>query len=173
MDMEFAEFFAEHKDVFARQALNYLRNLHDADDALMDAALAMHRRWPIIKAHPKPLALARRMVKSKCIDFYRAKARRSGQEALVSESGYPAVPTADDLLALRGYDALDRALALLEERAPKQADCVRLRHLDGYEYDEIAEELRISVGAAKSNTSLGLKQLQAFMELPKRGEGDS
>lgn len=31
-------FFTEHKDVFVRQAINHLRNLHDADDALMDVA---------------------------------------------------------------------------------------------------------------------------------------
>ena len=173
IDAEFAVFLAQHKDVFMRQAINHLQNLHDADEALMDAALTIYRKWSMIRAHPKPLALARTIVKAKCIDFYRSRARRTGQEALGYESGYPAAPTADDLLTLRGYDALEHALSHLEKRAPKQAECVRLRYLEGYEFEEISEELDISKGAVKSNISLGLKNLNALMNLPKTGKGDS
>ena len=89
------------------------------------------------------------------------------------ESGYPSAPSADDLLELRGYERLDQSLAELEVRAPKQAECVRLRFLEGCTYEEIARHLDISTSAAKTNTHLGLKTLQVLMDIPVPGKGDS
>ncbi|WP_424864098.1 RNA polymerase sigma factor [Streptomyces sp. MMS24-I29] len=68
-----------------------------------------------------------------------------------------------DLMELRGYDRLDRARAVLQERAPKQAECVRLRYFEEMGFAEIADRLNITPGAAKANVRLGLKALQALM----------
>lgn len=156
LDHQFARFFAEHKDNFLRIAMGRLRNVHDADEALMDAAVQMHRKWPRIKAHPNPEALAYTILKAAVADFFRRRARHAEREVPVSGTAYADTPTVDDILALRGYDGLDRALASLAERAPKQAECVRLRYLDEKEFDEIATYLNITKQAATTNVHLGL-----------------
>lgn len=172
LDAEFEAFFRKHKDEFLRLAVSRLRNLPDADEALMDAALQIYRKWPVVQTHANPVALARKIVNSSCIDFYRCRARRDDHEKTLHESGYPSAPSADDLLEMRGYERLDHALAELEARAPKQAECVRLKFLEGCTHEEIAAHLDISTAAAKTNTHLGLKALHTLMDLPASGKGD-
>ncbi|MFE6682579.1 RNA polymerase sigma factor [Streptomyces sp. NPDC057729] len=175
LDKAFAAFFARHKDDFLRVAAGRLRNLHDADEALMDAAIQMHRKWPRIEAHSNPIALAYTILNAKITDFYRRRARYADHEVPVGTDSttYADTVNVDDILMLRGYEPLDRALAELQEHAPKQADCVRLHYLSGMSYDEIAEYLNITKGAAKGNTHLGRKRLHDLMDLPEPGKGDS
>jgi RNA polymerase sigma-70 factor (ECF subfamily) len=172
MDAEFEAFFRKHKEELLRLAIGRLRILPDADEALMDAALQIYKKWPVVQAHSNPVALARKIVHSSCIDFYRRRARRDDQEKTLHESGYPRTPSADDLLEMRGFERLDQALAELEARAPKQAECVRLKFLEGCTHEEIAAHLDISAGAAKTNTHLGLKALHTLMNFPAQGKGD-
>ncbi|MER6611174.1 sigma-70 family RNA polymerase sigma factor [Streptomyces sp. NPDC000927] len=172
MDAEFRDFLIQHKDEFLRIALSCLRNLHDADEAVTDAALKIHNKWPKINSLDNPLALARKIVHDTSVDFYRRRARLASRE--VPHPGLPDAPTADDLLELRGYERLDQARAILQERAPKQAECVRLRYIEGMEFTEIADHLDITPGAAKTNVHLGIKALQTLMTPPKpRNGGDS
>ncbi|MER6611183.1 sigma factor-like helix-turn-helix DNA-binding protein [Streptomyces sp. NPDC000927] len=95
------------------------------------------------------------------IDCCRHHARLASRE--IPCSGLPHAPTADDLMELRGYDRLDRARTVLQERAPKRAECVRLRYFEEMGFAEIADRLNITPGAAKTNVRLGLKALQALM----------
>lgn len=176
LPLEFEAFFVMHKDAFLRIAAGRLRNLHDADEALMDAGIQMYRKWPRIKAHPKPIALAYTILSAAITDFYRRRARHADREVPVPGPAYTTYadkPTVDDLLMLRGYDPLDRALASLEESAPLQARCVELRYLADKDIDEIAAYLNITKGAVKSNIHLGRKKLHALMETPEPGKGDS
>ncbi|MFE7759741.1 RNA polymerase sigma factor [Streptomyces sp. NPDC057429] len=169
--INFQQFISDHKAEFMRVAMGRLRNLHDADEAVQIAAVKIHTKWTVIEAHVNPLALAMTMVRTSTIDYYRRRARLADRETPVAGSGLPRTPSADDLLELRGYERLDQARAALEERAPKQAECVRLRYLEGKDFAEIAERLGINHNAAKANVSLGLKALQALMDPPGPGKG--
>lgn len=165
----FEEFFAAHKNEFLRTAGARLRDVHDADEAVMEAAVSMFRKWERIRAHPNPMALANRILHNAVTDFYRRRARITEHEQLVA-----AVPTSAYLMALREHDRLDRALDELGKKAPAQANCVRLRHLLELEYDEIARRLNITPGAAKTNVHLGVKKLYDLMDLPdETGKGNS
>ncbi|WP_405933634.1 RNA polymerase sigma factor [Streptomyces sp. NBC_00827] len=170
---DFEAFFARHKSEFLRIAGARLRDAHDADEALMEAAVVMYRKWPRVLAHANPIALAHRILETSIIDFYRRRARTADREVTCGELTYADVPTADDLLLLRGHDHLDRALAELDQRAPLQANCVRLRYLAELDFDEIATRLDITRGAAKTNVHLGLKKLNQLISLPDTGKGDT
>ncbi|MET9661380.1 sigma-70 family RNA polymerase sigma factor [Streptomyces sp. NPDC006510] len=175
LDQAFTAFFRQHKEEFLRVAMTRLRNLQDADDALMDAAIQMHRKWIRIEAHSNPIALAYTILNAKITDFYRRRARHAEREIPVGtdSAAYNRAVTVDDILTLRGYESLDHALAELQKRAPKQADCVRLHYLSGMTFEEIAEYLNITRGAAKGNAHLGRKKLHDLMDLPETGKGDS
>ncbi|WP_160311029.1 sigma factor-like helix-turn-helix DNA-binding protein [Streptomyces sp. 150FB] len=176
LDEEFTLFFAKHKTSFLKITASKLRNLHDADEALMEAAAQMHNKWRRIKAHPNPVALAYKILGTATTDFYRRRARLAEREVSVPGTVYTTYadkPSVDDLMEMRGYEGLERALASLGERAPLQAECVRLRFLADKDNSEIAAYLTITEGAAKTNISLGIKKLQALMDLPGPGKGDS
>ncbi|MEU0139663.1 sigma-70 family RNA polymerase sigma factor [Streptomyces albidoflavus] len=125
-----------------------------------EAAVRIFRKWEIVSAHPNPVALARDIVRKSCASHYRKIAAEERRVArYVRTLGQP-VTTADDILALRGMERLDRAWAALEERAPRQAECVRLRYTEEMSKAEISVELGITVNAVKSSVHLGLASLR-------------
>ncbi|MGW3118490.1 RNA polymerase sigma factor [Streptomyces sp. NPDC001107] len=170
---DFEVFFSRHKGEFLRVAATRTRNSHDADEAVMDAAVVMYRKWPRVLAHPNPIALAHRILENAIADFYRRRARTADREISYGELSYADVPTADDLLLLRDHDQLDRALADLDRRAPLQANCVRLRYFAELGYSEIATRLDITLNAARTNVHLGLKNLNHLIGLPDPEKGKS
>ncbi|MFC7794145.1 RNA polymerase sigma factor [Streptomyces cinereoruber] len=168
LDVSFDAFFRQHKDRFFRIALRRLVDPRDADEALSDAALVMYRKWERILAHAKPMAMAMRILDNKITDFYRARARHAGRELRLAER-----PDASYLIELRDQDRLDRALEALRKISPQQAYCWEMHKLLGESYEDIARDLDISYGAAKTAASRGHKKLKAFLaELLETEKGD-
>ncbi|WP_037632861.1 RNA polymerase sigma factor [Streptomyces erythrochromogenes] len=169
LDPRGEDFIREHWDMFMGIATYSLRNPHDAEDAVMDAMVIMHRKIERILVHPKPLALALRILNHAIIDFLRRAARLSGNERPVAE-----LPTTSYLMELGRYDRLDRAMEDLAAIAPLQAQCLQLYDLLGLSYAQIAQALGITETAAKTNASRARKRLETLMltELPKE-KGDS
>jgi len=162
-------FFREHMDTFMRIAMYRLRNLHDAEDAVMNAVLIMHRKIERIRVAAKPTALAIKMLQDSITDYSRRNVRRADYEHLV-----PEMPTSSYLMELGRYDQLDRAMEALEILSPVQAQCVQLHIVAGMPYAQVAEIVGITESAAKTNAFRGRKQLSDLMltELAKE-KGDS
>ncbi|QNT98374.1 sigma-70 family RNA polymerase sigma factor (plasmid) [Streptomyces griseofuscus] len=156
-------FFQDHMDTFMRIALYRLRNLHDAEDAVMDAVLIMHRKIERIRAADNPTSLAIKILKNCITDYSRRSVRIADHEHLV-----PEMPTSSTLMELGRYDQLDRAMEALEVLSPLQAQCVQLHDLCELPYTEVAEIVDITVNAAKTNAHRGRKQLMVLLtELAK------
>ncbi|MEW2709250.1 RNA polymerase sigma factor [Streptomyces koyangensis] len=169
---DYDQFMREHYPQLMRLSIQRMRTVDDARDALQEAAVMIFKKWEVVSAHPNPVALARDFVRKSCASHYRKIAAEDRKVAkYVSTLGQP-VTTADDILALRGMERLDRAWAALEERAPRQAECVRLRYTEEMNNAEIAVELGITVNAVKSSVHLGLASLRKTMENPS-GEEES
>ncbi|MGW4517978.1 RNA polymerase sigma factor [Streptomyces sp. NPDC004393] len=168
---DFEAFFTRHMSEFLRVAGSRTRNPYDAEEVVMEAAVVMIRKWPRILAHPKPIALAHKILDNQIADFYRRRARTADREVSYGALTEADVPTAGDLLELRGHDGLDRALAELDKRAPLQAKCVVLRYFAELDFAAIATRLEITVSAAKTNVHLGRKKLAHLIGLPESGKG--
>ncbi|MET9438990.1 RNA polymerase sigma factor [Streptomyces sp. NPDC006551] len=169
LPVSFDAFFRQHKDRFFRIALHRLRDPRDADEALGDAGLTMHKKWERILAHANPMAMAMRILDNKITDFYRARARHSGRELALTER-----PDTSYLMELREQDRLDRALEALRKIAPQQAQCWEMHNVLGDSYADIAEHLGITPGAAKTNAFKGKNKLRALLtELLDTEKGDS
>jgi RNA polymerase sigma factor (sigma-70 family) len=161
----FEAFFLREQRNFLRLAVSRLRDRRDAEDAVLEAGRPMYQKWPRILAHANPIALTYRMLNGVVTDFYRRTARN--RETPVAEAHDVAY-----LQELREHEALDLAMDALKASAPIQENCVRMRHLLQLPYEEIAEPLDITVGAARTNVSLGLQRLKQIMTSPHHvGEG--
>ncbi|MEV5194726.1 sigma-70 family RNA polymerase sigma factor [Streptomyces clavifer] len=163
------KFFRDHMGTFMGIATYHLRNPHDAEDAVMDAVVTMHRRIDRILAAACPIALATKILRDAIKDFYRRSVRRANNEHLVSE-----MPSITYLMELARYDRLDRAMEELEVLAPQQALCVQLYDIVGLSYAQIAENVDITEVAARANVSRGRRQLTDLLrpDLPEE-KGDS
>ncbi|MFH8371436.1 sigma-70 family RNA polymerase sigma factor [Streptomyces sp. NPDC018031] len=162
------DFFREHMETFMRIATYRLRNHHDAQDAVMNAMLTMHRKIDRILAAENPIGLAIRMLQDSITDYHRRSVRIADHEHLV-----PELPAIANLAELGRHDQLDRAMEALEVIAPLQAQCLQLHDLIELPYSQVAEILGITENAAKTNACRGRKQLTELMltELPKE-KGD-
>jgi RNA polymerase sigma-70 factor (ECF subfamily) len=169
LDSRGEAFFRDHLETFRRIAAYRLRNHHDAQDAVMDTMVTMHRKIERILAAANPIGLALKMLDDAIIDYYRRSVKITDREHLV-----PEMPPIAHLTELRRYEPLDRAMEELEVVAPMQAQCVRLHDLMELPYAQVAAIAGISENAAKTNVSRGRKHLNELM-LTERSEekGDS
>ncbi|MEE1943273.1 RNA polymerase sigma factor [Streptomyces sp. TRM 70361] len=164
----FEAFFAQHQRVFLAVATSRLRDRRDAEEAVMEAGLRMHAKWGQMLSHANPMALALKILNGIVCDFYRRQARYHRREHIVATP-----PDISYLQELRSHEQLDRAMDKLEKIAPIQANCVRLRYLVGLSYDQIAQWLDTTPGAARTNVHHGLQRLRELMEHPVDGGRDT
>ncbi|MFD4543601.1 RNA polymerase sigma factor [Streptomyces bauhiniae] len=168
IDAHSDRFFREHLDTFMRLAVYRLRNRHDAEDAVMNAVVIMHRKIERIRAASNPKALAIKMLQDSITDYCRRSVRRAGHEHLV-----PDVPTSATLMELGRHDQLDRAMETLEVLAPLQAQCVQLHVVCELPYAQVATIVGITETAAKTNAHRGRKQLMELLKELAKEKGDS
>ncbi|MGW4779978.1 RNA polymerase sigma factor [Streptomyces filamentosus] len=159
---KFDAFIREHKDDFYKTALTRLIDPRDADEALNDAFLLIYQKWERVEAHPKPVAMARFMLSCKIRDFHRSRARLARREQSVAEP-----PDTSYLDEMGHQDSLGRALEELRTSSPRQADCWEMHKILGKTYDEIARELDITSGAAKTSASKAQARLKELLTLQK------
>jgi RNA polymerase sigma factor (sigma-70 family) len=160
----FEAFFAQHQRMFLALAASRLRDRRDAEEAVMEAGLRMHAKWERLLSHANPMALAFKILNGVVCDFYRRQAHYYSREHIVAIP--PDIPY---LQELRSHEQLDRAMDKLEKNAPIQANCVRLRYLVELPYEQIAQWLNTTPGAARASVHLGLQRLRELMEHPVDG----
>ncbi|WP_158674723.1 RNA polymerase sigma factor [Streptomyces hoynatensis] len=166
LPISFEAFFEKEQRTFLTYAASRLRDRRDAEEAALEAGRRIHGKWERILAHANPTALAYQILAGVVKDFYRKAARQATYEHTVAVP-----PDCAYLQELRHHEELDLAMDELEATAPKQAQCVRLHFLADLAYEQVAERLGITTGAAKTNTSLGVQRLRELMDHPHR-EGD-
>ncbi|WP_432029861.1 RNA polymerase sigma factor [Streptomyces sp. 1222.5] len=172
LDPKGEKFFREHLESFRRYAAYRLRNPHDADDAVMNAVLTMHRKIERILVANSPIRLAMKILQDSITDYCRRSVRLADHERLVPEM--PASSHLTHLMELGRYDQLDRAMEELEVISPLQAQCVQMRDLVGMSYAQVAEIAGITENAAKTNVCRGRKHLTELMHAePPKEKGDS
>ena len=68
----------------------------------------------------------------------------------------------DPLMSLFSYEALQRVKGILDKKIGEDCRTVIMKHYyEGMKHKEIAEELGLSVGTIKNNSSACMKQLKA------------
>ncbi|MFG2825338.1 SigE family RNA polymerase sigma factor [Kitasatospora sp. NPDC048365] len=153
---EFHDFFERHHAELARLAHLLTGETDAADDLAADALVALWHRWDRVRQADQPLAYARGVV----VNLARARIRglvRERRRTMLFWSRFPEPVEGPDVAAIMDVRA---ALARLPFR--KRA-CVVLRHAFDLSERETAQQLRISVGTVKSQTSKGLAELQLLL----------
>lgn len=149
-DREYARLLRPLLPQAAGFARSMLRNRHDAEDAVQQAALrGLERLATFDTARPfKGWWFA--ILRNCCIDALRA--RRAGAAASLEDYDPPAAAASEG----EGWDGLSEALSRLDA---SQRDILRLRYFAGLSYRELAEALSIPLGTVMSRLHLARKAL--------------
>jgi RNA polymerase sigma-70 factor (sigma-E family) len=151
-DVAFREYFERHHDSMSRLAYLMTGEAEIADDLAADALTEVWRHWDRVIAADDPAAYGHGILMNLARNWVR---RRSRERLLALEPLRRALdPDVSAVVDVRG------ALRRLPHR---RRACVVLRYSFDLSEKEVATILGISVGAVKSATSRGARQLAELL----------
>jgi len=143
-------------------ALNILRDIDRAEDALQDALVIAWRDLRGLRDPDRFDAWLQRLLINVCISHATRERRRTANLRVLPVDG-PAGP--DDLLSIADRDLLERGFRRLP---PEQRAILVLHHYLGYAPSEIAETLGIPAGTARSRLHHAHRAMRAALEADAR-----
>ena len=124
----------------AEQALRYLSEHDDAEDAVQEALI---RLWQMHEQlHPPIDGLAKVLTRNVCIDLLRRRHLTLDASCIETED----IETAD-------HERVDRMMAVVNTLPKQQQTILRLRHMQGMEMKELASMLNMNEAAVRKALS--------------------
>lgn len=143
------------------QAFHRLNTRADAEDVVQEAFVRLWRIAPDWKQdQAKVSTWLYRVVENLCIDRLRRRGRTTDMGQVEIDPIDPSPSAAAQLQNTTRANALYSALDQLPDR---QAQAIRLRHLDERSNDEIADIMGLTVDAVESLQARGRRKLAAYL----------
>ena len=143
-------------DRFYRAAYYLLESQEDAEDAVQELYLKIMKTPGRFADVKEPVAFGMTILKNMCIDMIRRRERRKAeelQEYMISETSDPNRRAAD-------RDRLRILLEEIEKLPEKPAAVLKMRTLEGLEYDEISRRTGLSQVNIRVLISMARKTLK-------------
>ena len=139
-----------------RLALSFTRRTDEAEDVVQDVGIKLWERRDDLAAFSSVEAYAMNAVRNRCIDVARSPHNRMDELVEAHDTAHGRTP--HQMLEQADMAAFVRKLV---ERLPEQQKMVmRLRDIEGYELDEIAQILEITDGAVRTNLSRARQKIR-------------
>lgn len=141
-DLDVSALYRRYGDLVLSRCRTLLRNEADAQDALQEVFLKIHRYRESFRGEASPATWLYRVTTTTCLN--RIRTRRRHPEDLVDEMPPMLTDGLLDSIAVR--DLVER---LLENEDERTQTCVVYHYVDGMTHDEIGELLGITGGAVR------------------------
>lgn len=166
---KFEDLVLPHLDDAYTLARYLLRDEHDAQDAVQDAALRAFRHFGGFR-HGDPRSWFLAIVRNCCYDF--SKSHRIDRSAVPFSDGDDEIadPHAADDLVLEGSET-DRVRAAVDALPAELKEVIVLRELSELSYREISEVVGVPMGTVMSRISRARARLGAALGVGSRKAG--
>jgi RNA polymerase sigma-70 factor (family 1) len=159
---EFKLLVMPYSERLYRMAYRLMGSREESEDIVQEVYLKLWGMRNDLLKYDSLEALSIRITRNLCLDSLRR--RKSGQEAMksgrIKVDGYPETPS-ESLERKEEAEVIHTLIAALPE---PQRSLVHLRHLEGKEYDEIAEMVNMNVNAIRVSISRARKQMREMFE---------
>ena len=159
---EFKLLVMPYSDRIYRMAFRLMGNREEAEDIVQEVYLKLWGMRAELGNYRSIEALCIRITRNLGLDMLRR--RKVNQEAMKTErsraGGYMDLPS-DNLEKEEEARTVHTLIAALPE---PQRSLVHLRHLEGKEYEEIAEMVNMNVNAIRVSISRARKQMREILE---------
>lgn len=156
---DFSERWLLHSEAAYRVALYILEDPKDAEDAVQDVFLKLWSSQIDPDELSNPRAYVLRAVRNLCVDRVRA-ASRYPQEPLTDST--PLYSPGEQDVSER--DRLRKVLDSIERLPDRQRTCIKLKVLEGMDYEQIAQRTGLKEGNVRVQISLARKKLKKIYE---------
>lgn len=160
----FAALFVQYKNLVYKTAYLLLGNTHEAEDALQEVFLLVHKSLSSFDARKGAFTTwLYRITLNFCLNHRRRRRRQSSLEEVspTPATDFPSAQMAEE-------DSLWQATRSLSD---KQQAVLILRYYWELPYAEIAAILEVPLGTVKSRLDLALKTLRKILEEQEPGKG--
>jgi RNA polymerase sigma-70 factor (ECF subfamily) len=155
------EVFKQHilpmKDKLFRFAFHLLQNIGDAEDAVQDVMAgvwAKRAEWPQWNSIEAYCMTATR---NNCLDRLR---RRRIPTVREESAGQLSSPERDPYEKITGKEMVQRIRQCMDALPQQQQQVIRLREMEGFSYNEIAEVLDMTLDQVKINLFRGRNSIR-------------
>lgn len=135
----------------------YARNSDEASDILNESFFKIFDNLDKYDIEKPFKSWISKIITNTAIDYYRANFRFSSHEPLDWQGN---IGNGADIYDKLAYDDL---LSLIRRLTPAYRTVFNLYAIDGYNHNEIAEMLDVSIGTSKSNLHKARKKLQEML----------
>ena len=139
-----------------RYALRILGDVEEAEDIIQEVYLKLWRMRGELQSYDSIIALSSRITKNLCINQLRVRGRsqESFDDLVVMDE-----ETEPDV-RLEQKDSVEHVMRLIDCLPKLQKAILRMRHVDGYDIEEIAELTGSNVEAIRMNLSRARKKIK-------------
>lgn len=159
---EFKLLVMPYSDRLYRMAFRLMGNREEAEDVVQEVYLKLWKMREELPGYNSIEALSIRITRNLCLDCLRR--RKTNQEALKKEAykgnGYSETPSE----SLEKKEKAEVVQTLITALPEPQRSLVHLRHMEGKEYDEIAQMVNMNVNAIRVSISRARKQMREMLE---------
>ena len=159
------------REKLAGYAIKLMEDSSDAEDAVQEVMLKLWNIRGKLDEYQSVEALAVKMTHNLCMDMWRRKRPNTTLEhvSVMSETSIP-----DQILEEK--DAITLMRSIIESLPPLQQTIIRMKDIEEYETEEIAEITGCSAEAIRSNLSRARKKvrdiyLKIVQEKSRRKQG--
>ena len=152
----FNQLMAHLRPKLYRFALSFIKRADEAEDVVQDVGVKLWERKSELDTLRSVEAYAMSAVRNRCLDYARSPHSRTNELIEAHDTPHEQTP-------YRSLEQADMAAFVrrLVDRLPEQQQMViRLRDIEGYELDEIAEILGINEGAVRANLSRARQKIR-------------
>ena len=151
----FSIFITSVRPKLYRFCFSLLKRRDAAEDVVQEVGLRLWKGVSLGNGHPHPEAFAMCTAKNLCIDLLRKNNLRNG---FIAEKTDLFAPTPH--LILEEKDMHELICKLIDQLPVQQQMCIRLRDVEGYEFDEIAKILECEEGSVRTTLSRARKKIR-------------
>jgi RNA polymerase sigma-70 factor (ECF subfamily) len=145
-----------------RMAFRLMNSREEAEDIVQEVYVKLWGMRNDLDKYNSIEALCVRITRNLCLDQLRR--RKVNHDAMkaekLKEESYPETPSEN----LERKEDAELLLTLISALPEPQRSLVHLRHLEGKEYEEIAEMVNMNVNAIRVSISRARKQMRALIE---------
>ncbi len=159
---EFKMLVMPYSDRIYRMAYRLMGNREEAEDIVQEVYLKLWGLRSKLDTYNSIEALSIRITRNLCLDNLRR--RKTSQEAVKLERYKGEVYSESPAESLERKEEKEIVLSLIAALPEPQRSLVHLRHIEGKEYDEIADMVNMNVNAIRVSISRARKQMREILE---------
>ncbi|MEW6536790.1 MAG: RNA polymerase sigma factor [Candidatus Auribacterota bacterium] len=139
-------------------ALGITRSAHDAEEASQNVFLKVYRNLIAYQPGTSFKAWLYRIIHNESINFGKKRARiQQREDNSVPLDTMRIAPELDNVIELEHHQSV--LGKILDSLSPHQKECIVLREIHGFQYDEIASILDININTVRSRLKRAREQM--------------